>query len=375
MKKFFMILLSVTTLFGILGYYLRIVGGDEATNLTNILPWGLWVVSYTFFIGLSEGGYFVSSLWYVFKIERYKDVAPIGLVQAISCLTAAFLLILTDLGHPERGLSMIVHFNSSSVMAWMFIFYQCYVVVIILQLASVFYKKEKFQGILGKIGLAITIVITGGVGSIFATVKSHPIWNTGLMPVIFIVSAVVSGTALLAFLVSIFSSLEKDRGEKVLKSLAKLSAAILCLETLILFAEISVAMYSSIPAHLKSYQLMFFGDYWYVFWIVQLFIGTLVPLILIFNKKWGSSNFWLTMAVLVIVLGAFGTRLNIVIPPLISPAFDNLPQAYLNSRFQAHYFPSVMEWLCLAGAASLSVWTYIAINKFLSVNKQKETSL
>ena len=409
MKKLGLFLLGVMTLLGIWGYYLRITVGDEASNLTSILPWGLWVASYIYFIGLSAGGFLISSLVYVFGMKKYEAAGRIALAQAAICLFIALFLILTDLGHPERALTIAYHFNHTSVMAWMFICYNVYMVIVLWELylatrldlvriasegrglqsrlsdllvlgyrdvsEEARQRDQKRLKTLGILGIPAAIIVHGGVGSIFATVKAHPAWNTGLLPIIFLVSALASGGALLAVLVACFSTLEKAAKSDLVRDIAVLSATILCVELLMFFAEISVALYSGIPAHTISYKLMMFGDYWYVFWVIQLAIGAVLPLLLIFRWSRQGAVAAPALGAAAIVLGTFGTRLSIVIPPLIAPDFPNLPEAYLHPRFQAVYFPSLMEWLCLIGASALCIWAFILVNKILPLNTQKESAL
>jgi len=408
MKKLFLVLLSIATLFGIWGYYLRIIGGDELSNLTSILPWGLWVASYIYFIGLSAGGFLISSLIYVFGMKKFEAAGRIALAQAAICLVIALLLILTDLGHPERGLTIAYHFNYTSVMGWMFICYNIYMIIVLWEfylatrvdlvkiasqgtgfkhklsgiLCAGYHdvseeaqkKDRKLLKILGSLGIPAAIIVHGGVGAIFATVKAHPVWNSGLFPILFLVSALASGGALLGVLVSVFSNVKEDLKKELVKNIVVLSSTILCFELLILFAEMSVGLYSDIPAHVASYRLMMFGPYWFVFWIVQLFVGAVLPLFIIFHPATGNSIKRLSFAAAMIVLGTFGTRLSIVIPPLIVPDFPNLPEAYLSPRFQAQYFPSLMEWLCLLGASALCIWAFILVNNILPLNEQKELS-
>jgi len=88
-----------------------------------------------------------------------------------------------------------------------------------------------------------------------------------------------------------------------------------------------------------------FGPYWWVFWIVQLGLGVLVPLVLVAYPTTNRRIIWMGLAGFLVLLGIFCMRLNLVIPPQITPAFEMSIGAYNDPRYALGYFPSLNEWL------------------------------
>jgi Ni/Fe-hydrogenase subunit HybB-like protein len=370
MKKIYWLLIIGASLLGWWGLAVRFQLGEEVTHTTNIVPWGLWVASYIYFIALSAGAFMFSTLPNVFGIKKFEGIQMIALIQAIICLFIGLALVFIDLGHPERFFSIIFHFNPSSVMSWMSIFYPVYIGILFASLFFMQKNNRKMVKTLGILGIPTVIVVEGGVGSIFATIKAQPIWHSGLMPFVFVISAFMSGGALLAFLLYCFYGLEKERKKWIIKQIATLVAIILVIDTFTHFVDIFVVLYGGIPAHVAGYRLMLFSSYWPVFWILHVGLGTVLPLILIFHPKTNNSLRLLSFASLFIAIGNMGLRLNIVIPPLIYPAFESLPEVVHHPRFQASYFPSGIEWLCLLGIIMAGVWAFILAKKVFTLDEK-----
>ncbi|MFN3485375.1 MAG: NrfD/PsrC family molybdoenzyme membrane anchor subunit, partial [Planctomycetota bacterium] len=203
------------------------------TRMTQHVPWGLWIALYIYFIGLSAGSFLLSTLVYVFGVKRLEAVGPLSLVQALGCLLIGLFLIFVDLGHPERFLNVYFSWNPTSVLAWECLFYTAYALIILAELFIVLRPAlaaraqsggpwaplarvlscggrtpsqswrsaaPRWLKVLGILGIPVAIGVHGGTGAIFAVVKSRPTWYTGLFPIIFLISALASGGALLTFL-------------------------------------------------------------------------------------------------------------------------------------------------------------------------------
>src|SRR3990170_2890646 len=104
------------------------------TNYGSVVPWGLWVAAYIYFIGLSAGSFLVSSLVYVFNIKRFESIGRLALFSAVVTLLLALLSISADLGHPFRAWHVLVYPNFQSPMAWMIWLYTAYFALVMLEL-------------------------------------------------------------------------------------------------------------------------------------------------------------------------------------------------------------------------------------------------
>ena len=342
----------------------------------------LVVIFYAGLAGLSAGSFLLSTLVYVFGVKRYEPVGRMALFQALICLILGLLFILIDLGRPERFFRTLTNWAFSSVLAWEILFYLAYIVILALEIwillrpalirrskllkrlhrpreSDVVTPAEKrVVRILAMIGIPVAIGVHGGTGMIFAVVKAKPFWHTGLFPLIFLISAMVSGGALLTFLTVFFSKIELKRRKEIVHSLAQLTASVLLLDLFVLLIEIVVVLYGNITYHTFPYQLLLTGSYWWVFWIVQILGGSVIPLVIIFGKWTRDKMVWLGIATLLIFLGVIGVRLNIVIPAQQLAWYGGLPSDYHFILNPTGYFPSLNEWLRSLGILTFGIWGF-----------------
>jgi molybdopterin-containing oxidoreductase family membrane subunit len=206
--------------------------------------------------------------------------------------------------------------------------------------------------------------VHGGTGAIFAVVKARPYWFTGLFPLIFIVSALASGGALLTFIYAFFGRKDNQHTELV-TALGKMAAGFLALDLVFLGSELLVGLYGGIPDHVAVYRAIMFGPFWFVFWGGQLILGALIPLTLILNKRTGNSPGWIGVASALIVIGIVGVRLNIVIPPFAIPLMPGLDTAYPLGRFSTFEFKD-LSLLVFAAAIVIFILAAGLLTRYLS---------
>lgn len=393
--------LAAVAVVGLGAMAVRFRDGLIVTNLTQHVPWGWWIVLYIYFIGLSAGAFLLSTLIYVFGFRRLEPAGPTALIQALGCMMIALFLIFVDLGHPERFLNVFLHWNHSSVLAWESLFYTVYMTVIVGELylllrprlaeqaqrggalAGVFRivalgreipdsawkaKAARWVKVLGLIGIPVAIGVHGGTGAIFAVAKARPNWFSGLFPIIFLVSALASGGGLLTLLTAAFSRAPGDKKQALVQQLAYLTVGFVVFDFGLLSSEILVTEYGEIVHEEIGWQLVLFGPYWWVFWFMQLGCGFVLPLLLVALPT-RRSTAWLGLAGASVAVGILGTRVNIVIPPLIQPALEGMPAAYHHPRFAWGYFPSMNEWLVGLGTIALGILVFLAARRIIPLEE------
>ncbi|MUV36339.1 hypothetical protein JNUCC1_00141 [Lentibacillus sp. JNUCC-1] len=220
--------------------------------------------------------------------------------------------------------------------------------------------------ILGIIGIPLAILgVHGGTGALFAVVGARSAWNTGLFPIIFVVSAMVSGTALLLAAYIIKTKVSKQPIDKsMVISLGKMMIAFLFIDLLLQFYEYLVGVYGLEPEHLQNMAIQMGGPYSWSFWGVQMFLGAAVPIFIIFYKKTAANiNAILTAAVLV-VIGIIGVRFNIVVPSQIVPVFEGMPAG--------NYYPTINEWMVSVGIGAMGLLIFTIGDRLLPLEESPE---
>jgi Ni/Fe-hydrogenase subunit HybB-like protein len=193
--------------------------------------WSLMIVLYPYITGLVAGAFIVSSLYHVFGVKELKPIAKFSLVGAFCFLIFACTPLLFHLGHPERAFNIMFTPKFTSAMSGFGYIYSFYMVIVLLEIWFVFRPDivklalektgilklfywvlalgsydiseealaidHKITGVLAAIGIPSACVLHGYVGFLFGSLKSNPWWSTPLMPVIFLMSAIVSGISVL----------------------------------------------------------------------------------------------------------------------------------------------------------------------------------
>jgi formate-dependent nitrite reductase membrane component NrfD len=198
------------------------------------VTWSIMIVLYPYITGLVAGAFVVSALYHVFGVKALSPVARLALVTSLCFCAFATLPLLLHLDHPERAFNIMFTPSATSAMAGFGFIYNLYMLLLVVEVWLVFrpdlveransrgglagfgYRVLALGGrritpgaqavdewlirALAIAGIPIACVLHGYVGFLFGAVKANPWWSTALMPVIFLVSAIVSGIAALIVL-------------------------------------------------------------------------------------------------------------------------------------------------------------------------------
>jgi molybdopterin-containing oxidoreductase family membrane subunit len=394
----------VTGLLGLIplgiGLYLRVTTGHQLAAYGSIVPWGLWVAQYIYFIGLSAGAFLLSSLVYVFGVKRFEPIGRLAVFTAIVSLLLALFTIWMDIGHLERFWHVFVYANFTSPMAWMIWLYTVYFILlvaefwllmrrdlvigrslpgwrgVIARIAALRARGDSDESlvadmrkvkVLATIGVPLAILFHGGVGALFGVLASRPYWHSGLFPIIFLVSALASGGALLTVASAIFQEGWRQHREMI-RDLGRIVLGLLLLDALFQFSEILIGLYGNVPGFVASLSLALGGPYWYVFWVGQIGLGLALPVVILASRL-GHDPRLVTLACGAVVIGFIAVRLNIVIPGLAVEEIAGLSRAVDDPRFRTDYFPSMFEWLITFGIGGLGLIMFGLGEVFLPLSR------
>jgi molybdopterin-containing oxidoreductase family membrane subunit len=378
---------AVAFLAGLYGLAQRVLHGHEIANYGSYVPWGLWVAQYIYFIGLSAGAFLLSSLVYVFGMERLERIGKLALFTALVTLLSALLIIWLDLGHPLRFWKVYLNAQPTSMMAWMVWLYTAYFILVLVELwvamradlvawsqrsdlvgrmarvlslgsrdvsPAALRRDRAALRLLGTLGVPLAIAFHGGVGALFGVVGARPYWNSALLPILFLTSALASGGALLTFVVAYFWPDQRSTGyREMVALLGRLTLGLLLLDALMEWAEFSINLYAAIPAHAEAFRLVLFGPFWWVFWIGHVLLGIVVPVLLL--VLWPRVPKVVGAAGLLIAALFIAVRVNIVVPALVIPEIQGLERAFTDQRLTFAYVPSLTELLVSGFVAALGV--------------------
>lgn len=367
-SKILIPVLTVAVLVGAVGVWERLASGKEGLALGSYVPWGLWVGLYIYLVGASGGAFLVAFLHFGLGVESLARAARYALPVALASLGAALVLVLLDLGQMWRFWHLFTRTNFGSLLGAMVWVYTIYAVVLVAMIVALARGRTDTLRWLSLAGAGLVLIFGGGEGALFGVVGAKAVWNSGIVPIRFLVSGVAAGLALVALAVVLFPRGPDDANSHAERRM--LRGGLLALLTgvvLLEFAELSVTLYAGIPAISDVYRLMLFGSYWWVFWVLQLGVGVVLAAVLLVAPI-GGRPLGLGLGALAIAVGLAGTKQNVVLPALAIPEFRTLPEAFVHGRLSVTYFPSPLEWAVavgVVGAAALAVVLAVELLPFL----------
>ncbi len=317
------------------------------------LHWGILIVLYPYITGLVAGAFILASLERVFKIKVLRPTYHLALLTALAFLLVAILPLVTHLGHPFRAYEIMTTPHLQSAMAIFGFVYLWYLMVVLLLEIWFDYRRdlvlwaEQSTGIkrrlykiltLGvtdlspktiawdeKLGFIVTVVgipsaflLHGYVGFIFGSIKANPWWSSVLMPVIFLLSAMVSGIAMVMFLYMVVSRIRKVKIDMpCLDEIGKFLFMVLILD----FTLESLDQVHRIYEAEESFEILHMlvnGKLNITLFIMQGLVGTIIPLAILgffrihLPKEKIRKPLYMLSGLMVLV-GVFFMRWNVVI--------------------------------------------------------------
>ena len=311
--------------------------------------WSLMIVLYPYITGIVAGAFIVSSLYHVFHVKALRPIARFSLLFALAFLACATLPLLNHLGHPERALNMMLTPSPSSAMAGFGYIYSAYAVVLLLEILFIYRPTlvrlaqtstgwrrslygvlslgsdnlsdealaldRKIIAFLAGIGIPMACVLHGYVGFIFGGVKANPLWATPLMPVIFLLSACVSGIAgiILAYMAIKRGEADMTCIRTCLKYLWGFFILDFVFEMLEVFSHAYMATH-----HWETLHTLLWGPLFNSYWVGQVLIFSVVPFFLLgvlslVRLDDGMVRFLAPLVSLMILIQVLLMRWNVVI--------------------------------------------------------------
>ncbi|MBC8181481.1 polysulfide reductase NrfD [candidate division KSB1 bacterium] len=283
-------------------------------NIHSEETFGILIAIYFYLTGLSAGSFILSTMAYGFGFEKYRPLGKVGVVLATLLLVAAPLFLLLHVGRPMRAWHLFFLLRGTSPITWGSFLLTLYPINCLIYGFFMFRGYARLTKIFGLIGIPLAIFVHGYTGFILAFGKARVLWNSSLMPLLFLVSAMISGIALMILVSAIkdrFFSKEKKINRELIFDLGKILGWVIVFDLFLMFCEIATHFVS----HREAYEvnmLLLTGNFAILFVGVEILLGKLIPLGICLTPKLRTVTAVLIAAVLV-VIGIFFMRYNVVL--------------------------------------------------------------
>jgi Ni/Fe-hydrogenase subunit HybB-like protein len=317
------------------------------------LYWSVLIVLYPYITGLVAGAFILASLARIFRVEAVKPTYRLALLTALAFLIVAPLPLQLHLGHPERSFEMYLTPHRSSAMAmfgFVYLWYLMAVLVVEIWLdfrgdvvrlsrsttgwRRLLYKlmtlgsdnispraleiDERAGWIITLIGIPSAFLLHGYVGFIFGSIKANPWWSSPLMPVVFIFSAMVSGIAAVMLLYMASTRLRRQLIDmRCVDTIATYLFYIFIVDFGLEMLDLIHRIYEA-DESFRSLDFMVHTRLYASQIVLQIFLGTLTPLVLLFIVQVAKPSAVVRKRIYVIagslaLIGILAMRWNVVI--------------------------------------------------------------
>ena len=365
-------LLAILIIAGLAAAHYMDVEGHHVSGMNNQIVWGLPHVFAIFLIVAASGALNVASISSVFGKSDYKPLARLSAILAIALLVGGLAILLLDLGRPDRLIVAMTTYNFKSIFAWNIILYSGFVVVVAAYLWLMMERRmHAYSKPAGIVALIWRLVLTTGTGSIFGFLIARESYDSALLAPMFIIMSFAFGLAI--FILILIASFKLDNrvlDDSHLHRLRKL----LGIFTLSIFYFVVLyhltKLYGSQYHAIQYFLLVDGGIYTTLFWVGQLGIGTLLPLLLIYHPRFNQSRRALILACCLVIVGAFAQLYVIIIGGQAYP-LNIFPGYEVSSSFYdgvvGAYSPSIWEAMLGLGGFAVSILITFLVARVLPV--------
>jgi tetrathionate reductase subunit C len=287
-------------------------------NVSHDIPLGYYIAIYFYITGLHMGFYTTSVVATLLGKEEWKPIGKIGAVGALVVLAVAPIFLLIDLTQPFRFWHLFAYINPESSISWGTFFLTAYPPIGLIYAWCVLKGNYRAAKIWGLCGFPIAISVHGYTGFILALAKGRAFWNTPINPILFLVSAMVSGLALMIIIMKVRAHyVEQDAVHKaadvqITNTLLTMMYLFLIVEIFLMACDVLV-LANSRKDEYEMFQLLTQGSWSPLFLGVELTLGGLIPLFLLSVRRIRLHPAGQWVACSLILCGIMAMRIIIVV--------------------------------------------------------------
>ena len=351
--------LALVALAGLLAAHYMESHGHVVTGMSNQVVWGMPHVFAVFLIVAASGALNVASVGSVFGRIEYKPLGRLSGLLAIALLIGGLAVLVLDLGRPDRLIVAMTVYNFKSIFAWNIFLYTGFIVIVAVYLWMMFERRmNRFSKAAGTVAFAWRFILTTGTGSIFGFLVARQAYDAAIMAPMFVLMSLSFGTAAFILVLAALSGWSgRPMPVEVIDRLKRLMGLFVMSVFYFVLAYNLTNLYVTEHHGYERFLLVDGGVYTALFWGVQIVLGTLAPLLIVYLPRFASAGWSLVAAALVIV-GGFAQLYVIIIGGQAYP-MTLFPGMEVSSTFfdgvVAEYTPAWPEIVLGVGGVALSL--------------------
>ena len=386
--------------FGMFGLYKQIVDGHGVTGMRDYVVWGVYIVNFVFFIGVSYAGAIVAGILHLLKVPWRRPIIRLAIMLAvISAIVGPFFIILC-IGRFDRLYYLFIHARLQSPIIWDVLAITTYLVGAILFLyltlikdfaiyrdtkalnlppwrRKVFkalalnYQDTEFQKkqvnvsktLISIIMVPMVVIVSSVLSWIFG-MTLRPGWHSSIFGPYFVLASILSGVGVLIMLMYAFRKIYKLEEYFTDKHFVYMGWAMLILAAAygyVTFSEYLTSWYGSEEWDSRVIDKLFVKEYstWSFFSTISVIV---IPIVVVALKPLRTTNM-ITLAAFLVAGGMWVRRYLIVVPTLETPLLpiQDVRPEYVN------YSATWVEWALTIGGLATFFLFFLLMAKFVTI--------
>jgi Ni/Fe-hydrogenase subunit HybB-like protein len=358
--------------------------GLVVTNLTDLVPWGLWITIDLSAIALSAGAFLLCAAVYILRLKEFQPVARTATYVGLIGYSMAMLCLFMDIGQPFRFWHAAVYWNVHSVLWEVTMCVLLYFSVLVVETVPIIGNSELVQSrwprlgdrmvslhnlapIMAVLGLTFSMLHQSSLGATYGVLKARPIWFKPSLSVLFMASAIAAGPALTVF-ISMLSARLLPKYAKVqdhlLERISYFIGWVLVGYLYFRFWDAFAMTYTTLPGRDEGLKMITQGLLSFNFWAGEMLLGIVVPMIILLTTRFRKNQVLRMFAMALVVGGLVAYRWDINMAGQLV-LLSYLPND-ITARFTS-YVPSLIEILVGAGIVAYGIFAVTLGVRYLGV--------
>jgi len=332
-------------------------GLGSVTNLTQDVPWGLWIgFDVVTGVAFAGGAYVITFMAYILNMKKYKSIVRVTVLNGFLAYVFYAGALLLDLGRPWNVVNPIIgnNFGTNSVLflvAWHFLLYMIAQLIEFSPAIAEWLGARRARKILSGMtigavifGITLSMLHQSGLGALYlmAKEKIHPLWYSEFIPVMFFVSSIFAGLSMVIFEGSIshkvFFNQISEKNHHAQKNIV-VGLSRICAGAMFAYFFLNILVF----IHQKNWQYLNTGmGYWY---LLEMIGFVLVPMVIFYQSYRNNNIMMIRVASVLTMLGIILNRLNVTV---IGFKWD----------MPVRYVPTWMELVVTLTVIFVEIWIF-----------------
>lgn len=367
--------LALVTLLGLAAVWHMEHHGHIVTGMNNQIVWGLPHVFAVFMVVAASGALNVASMASVFGKTEFKPLAPLSGVLALALLLGGLTVLMLDLGRPDRLIVAMTHFNFKSIFALNIFLYSGFMGFVLAYLWTMLERRMNvYTPLAGLAAFVWRMALTTGTGSIFGFLVARQAYDSALLAPLFIALSLSYGLAVFVLLVLlVYQGSQRAVGDALLQRLARLQLIFIAAALYFVLVYHLTNLYFTKHHAFERFLLLDGGLYTGLFWLGQVLLGSLLPMLLLRGGSAPLRTRLIVSAVLVVGGGFAQMYVTIIggqaFPLVLFPGYS-VSSSFADGIING-YSPSLPELLLGLGGSAIAGLIVLLALKLLPLLPQR----